>query len=417
MKKFLSALMCLAMLTSMVVCGASAEEVITLKVMSGIQMESEAPLERAMADAYMAANPNIKIELIPQKVVDVPTVITAMNSSGNLPDIFPMPTQFTVQAKVMGVAADVREYMSDEFYNSLTPAAIEGVMTDGIMMQVPWTTQPQVLIYRSDWLADAGMDKIETMDDFVAAAKAFTKPEEGVYGFAMVGVQNGSGQGRYLQFVNSFGVREVYQDENGEWKSDLTTDAYRDCLTFFTNLDLVEGVVGPGSTETGYPEACNLMATERAGLFITGSNGIGVILKQNPELAGKLATCPTPKQVQNCSQVAVGGYAVSAHTPYKAEAVKYLEFLASPENSVAYAKATGRLPVTTTAAADPAFQAPEFKGCIEAINVAIPQPAYEGYSEIWDIMGESYNSVLSGVSVDDAMKQVEKRVAEVLAKY
>lgn len=391
------------------------DEQITIKILSGIQVESEAPLELALADEFMKENPNIKIEFIGEKNANIPTRLIAMNASNELPDAFQVVTQFASQAKEMGMLIDPSPYLSDNYKNNLVDSVRKLATLDDSLYVIPWTVQPQVLVYRSDWLEKANIDKIETMDDFRKAAIAFTNTKEDVYGFAMVGTQNGSGQARFLQFVNSFGIREVY-DDNGTWKSDLTTDKYRDCLTFFTNLDLVDGVVAPGATETGYPEACNFVSQNKAGLIITGSNGVGVIANSNEDLKGKLATVAIPKQVQHCSNVPVGGYAISSQCKHPEAVAKYLEFITAPERAVPFAVQTGRLPVLKDALSSPELQDPMLKGCVDAIQYAIPQPNFADYSEVWDVMGESYNSVLSGVSIDDAMKQVEKRINAILDK-
>ena len=390
----------------------TAEETITLKIMSGLQMEKEAPLEQALAEASMAENSNVKIEFIPEKVNDIPQRLIAMSTSGDLPDAFPVSTQFMAQASDMGLYVDPAPYMGEEFMNDLDPAVVEAASVDGVLANVPWTCQPHILIYRTDWLEEAGMDSIETMEDFRNAALAFTDAEKGQYGFALIG-HPVSGQGRFKQFVNSFGLDEIYE-EDGVWKSDLNTPEYREVLEFFTNLDLVDGVVGPGSTETDYSAACTLMAQERAGMMFSGSNAVGVILAENPDLKDKLGTCVTPKQERHCTDLAVGGYAISSTCKHPEVLADYLRFIAKPENSIDFAYKTGRLPVTTTALNDPAFEEPVYKGCVDAIKYSILKPNIASYNETWDIMGESYNSVLSGVSLDDAMKQVDKRVTALL---
>ena len=47
-----------------------------------------------MADAYMEQHPNVKITLVGQPVNDMPQKIVALNTSGDIPDAFFMPTEF-----------------------------------------------------------------------------------------------------------------------------------------------------------------------------------------------------------------------------------------------------------------------------------------------------------------------------------
>lgn len=233
---------------------ASSDEEITLRIMSSIQTEGEASLESAMAEQYMADHPNIKIEYIAVANNDLNAQIITLNSSDDLPDAFYMNTAFMPQAKSMGIVIDPTEYLGDDFLNSMDPSIIEYASTDGQLMVVPWFMVPIALIYRADWLGETDYDTIETMEDFRNVGKAFTNGTDR-WGFALVGLQNGSGEARFSQYVKAFGVDEIYQDDSGAWVSDLTEDKYRTALQTFVDLDLVDGIVPPGATETGYPEA------------------------------------------------------------------------------------------------------------------------------------------------------------------
>ena len=76
---------------------------------------------------------------------------------------------------------------------------------------------------------------------------------------------------------------------------------------------------------------------------------------------------------------------------------------------------TGRLPVNDEALEDEAFKDPAFHGFIQAVNHVVPQNRFPKYTEVWDIMGEAYNTMMgNGTSIDDAMAQVEARMAKLL---
>ena len=51
------------------------------------------------------------------------------------------------------------------------------------------------------------------------------------------------------------------------------------------------------------------------------------------------------------------------------------------------------------------------------MEYALPQPAFPAYTEILDVMGESYNTMMgNNVSIDDAMAQVANRVEGILSE-
>ena len=393
----------------------SPEETITLRILSTLATETEAPLEQAMADAYMKEHPNVKIELIGQPVNDMAKKIIALNTSGDLPDAFFMPTEFMSQAYDMGIILYHEALLGEDFMSALNEKVVEYGKINNQLMMVPWHVIPVALIYRADWLAEAGIDKIETVDDFRNTAKTFTK--DGHWGFSMVGTQNGSGEARFCQYVRTFGVNEVYQDESGKWVSDLTSDNYKKALQSFVDLALVDGVVPPGPTETGYPEAAAYFAEQKTGLMISGSNAIGAIISANPELDGKLASVPLPAAERHATNLQTSGYAITTACEHPDVMADYLKFMTSKDLAVDFGIKTGRLPVTKEAAEDPAFQTDTFKGFIDCMEYALPQPAFPAYTEILDVMGESYNTMMgNNVSIDDAMAQVANRVEGILSE-
>ena len=344
----------------------SPEETITLRILSTLATETEAPLEQAMADAYMKEHPNVKIELIGQPVNDMAKKIIALNTSGDLPDAFFMPTEFMSQAYDMGIIVDHEALLGEDFMSALNEKVVEYGKINNQLMMVPWHVIPVALIYRADWLAEAGIDKIETVDDFRNTAKTFTK--DGHWGFSMVGTQNGSGEARFCQYVRTFGVNEVYQDESGKWVSDLTSDNYKKALQSFVDLALVDGVVPPGPTETGYPEAAAYFAEQKTGLMISGSNAIGAIISANPELDGKLASVPLPAAERHATNLQTSGYAITTACEHPDVMADYLKFMTSKDLAVDFGIKTGRLPVTKEAAEDPAFQTDTFKGFIDCME-------------------------------------------------
>lgn len=428
-KKVISILLSASMVMTLAVgCGSSEkpkdggtsdngsdEEQIELTILSTLITETEAPLEQAMADAYMEQHPNVKITLVGQPVNDMPQKIVALNTSGDLPDAFFMPTEFMSQAYDMGIIVDHEELLGEEYMSTLNEQAVEFGKINGQLMMVPWHIIPQGLIYRSDWLEEAGFDTIETMDDFREVAKAFTK--DGHWGFSMVGTQNGSGETRFVQYARAFGVNEVYQDDSGKWVTDLTENKYREALQSFTDLALKDEVVPPGATETGYPEASSYFAQEQTGLMISGSNAIGAIISANPDLDGKIASVPIPADERHVTAVQTSGYAITTACEHPEVLADYLKFMTDEENAIDFALQSGRLPVTKAGLENEAFKTPAYQGFIDSIQYSIPQPAFPAYTEVLDVMGESYNTIIgNGVSVDDAMEQVKTRMETILAE-
>ena len=422
MKRQLAAALSLAMFASAFagVPAAAEEEQITLTIMSCLQTEDEAELESAMAEAYMEANPNVTIEFISVANNDLDAQITTLAASDDLPDAFFMNCAFMSTALDMGIIVDSAQYMSDEFKSDISQEVLDYCTLDGTLLFIPWFQIPIALIYRADWLEEAGIEKIETMEDFEAAAAAFTEIS-GAYGFSMVGTRNGSGEARFSQYAKAYGVNEVWQNEDGVWETDLTSDTFKTALQNFVDLDLVDGVVPAGASETAYPDAVTYFANEQTGLIISGSNAVGAILTRNPDLAGKLGSVAIPAATteggRHVTNLQVSGYSITTACEHPEEMADYLEFIASYDNAVSFGSATGRIPVLNSALADEAFSGPEYTGFADCTQYSIPYSTFPAYAEVQDIFGEAYNSMLTGTSLDDAIATVDSRMSELLAEY
>lgn len=403
---------------------AATGETVTLKVMSASQTEKPGgDIEKSIAEDFMKEHPNIKIEFMAVASSDMWPKITAMATSGDLPDIFVDTPDFYLTADSMGIAADLNEIMGKEFFDRFYPAAIKESNVDGKQLFMPWEAIPMGLVYRTDWFEEAGLNPPETWDDFVKAAQTLTKDTDGdgktdQWGFANVGTKGFGGGARFLQVLRSFGAEEI-REENGEWVTDLDTSEAIAAFQFYTDLDKKYGVVAPGALQIGYTEAVNLMASGKTAMMITGPHTIGMVVAQNPELVGKLSGVAVPKNVQHVSSLGVLGYSIANSSEHKDEAAEYLKFLVSKENQVKWALGTSRLPMLKEAGEDPQVtNNPAISGFMDIVaNYVYQKPKFGGYSSIHGIVSEAFQSILTGqATAEEAAKSAANQVREEIAK-
>ncbi len=421
--RFLALLICLSMLLTfgVSISALAEDEIIEITYYDTLLTEKEAPMIEAMIASYMELHPNVKINAIGVPVNEMAAKITAQAASDDLPDGFFMPTEFMGPAQDMGIILDPTPYLGD-WLSTLIPGCVSDATVNGQLMFVPWHYIPQGLVYRTDWLAETGNTSLETWDDFTRVAKDFTKDLNGdgrtdQWGFSMVSTRNGSGESRFLTFTRSFGVDEAVQNEDGTWTLGLFDSRFQDALQYFVDLALVDGVVPPGLTETGYSEAAAYFAQEKTGLMITGSNALGAILSANPDLNGKLGSVPIPMEERHICSLQTSGIAITTACEHPEVFADFLMFLSSEENAVNFALNSGRFPVVQALADNEAFNDPMYQGFMDAAQYAYPPQVYPGNSELIDIMGEAYTTMLSGTSLEDAMVVVERRGNELLEDY
>lgn len=379
-------------------------EEVTLRIATSTIVEkAEGAIEQAYADAYMTEHPNVKIEFIGVPSNELQAKLVTMATGGDMPDIFFTFAEFVPQAHEMGLAADLEPLLGEDFIKGFHPTAVKQSTIDGVMEMAPWFVIPTGMLYRTDWFEEAGLEPPETIDDFVAAAQALTQDTDNDgnvdrWGVALLGSADNSGGGRFVPLMRSMGAAELFQDNAGKW--DTGYDSEEGVAAFQLYGDLVNKyqVVPPGVLSTSYAEAVSLIASEKAGMMITGSNGIGAVLAENPDLDGKLASIPLPHATGSTPAASAGfcGYSISESSEVKDIAADYLKFILSKENQVEWTTATGRLPSRLDAQADPAVNAPALQGWIKAIDYAYDLPAVPYYETVLLASAEAYQSVILG---------------------
>lgn len=126
---------------------------------------------------------------------------------------------------------------------------------------VPIITEQEVLYYRKDLLAKAGLQVPKTMDQLEAAAKAIKTQNPGVAGFvARTGKTAAVTQ--FSSFLYSFGGDFI--DENG--KSGVSSDAAKKAYAFYGGLIHNYGPANV-STDMSWPEAMAIFTQGKAGLY------------------------------------------------------------------------------------------------------------------------------------------------------
>ncbi|MBY7144214.1 sugar ABC transporter substrate-binding protein [Virgibacillus sp. NKC19-3] len=418
---------CIILSISLILVGCSnssnsnnqSDNVVTLKVLSASQTEEpNGEVEREIAEEFMQQNPNIKIEFIAVPANEMNTKITTMATGGDLPDIFLNTPEYYLQYHDMGIAADLTELFSEDYFDRFYSNAIEESNVDGHQVFMPWETMPYGLLYRTDWFEEEGLKPPETWEEALDAARSFTKDtdndgEVDRYGFAMIGEKNQSGAGRFIQILRSFGAAELIE-QDGEWLTELDSPEAVEAFKFFTELETKHEVVPPGIIQTGFSEAISMMASEKAGMMLTGPHTVSMILDQNPELEGKFGGVPVPKKAEHTTTQSLLGYSISNNSENKEEAAKYLEFLVSKENQKKWTEKTYRLPVVQEVGEDPdIIDDPVLGGYIESLNYTYPVPTVTYNSTVQNIVGEAYQSIIGGQeTVEEAAKAAAEKVRQ-----
>jgi len=397
----------------------------TLRIATPIILEVGGQAEQLIADDFMKACPNVKVQFIAIPSNDLPQKLTTMAIGGNMPDMYVHFTSFTGKALDMRLFEDLLPLLGKDYVAGWDPMFFEESIINGKMLFAPWVGIPTGILYRKDLWAAAGNPAFpKTWDDFLAVAKKLTVDTDkdgkiDQYGWAIVGTPNGSGQGRFSQVVRNSGGYNYRETPSGKWESGAMTKGYLDALTLYQDA-VKEGVVPPGYTTTGYPEASAQLATGKGVMMITGPHTLGIVMKTNPALEGKLAgfVMPTNNGAKPVTTLGNLGYAVAKAAKDKALAIQYIKFQLSTKYQLAYNKVEWRLPSRLKAQKDKQVTGGMAEGLIGALKGGLWTEPTAGFNgSIVKVDFDAYSEAFQGKKTpkqiqEEADAKIKKIIAD-----
>lgn len=140
-------------------------------------------LQEAMAADFTAAS-GIEVDVIPVTESDLGTRATAAFAAGDLPDVIYHPLQYALPWFEAGIldsdaATDIIENLGGDTFAS---GPLDMAAVDGGYAAVPVDGWTQMLVYRADLFAEAGLEPPNSYANVLAAVDALHNPPE-MYAF------------------------------------------------------------------------------------------------------------------------------------------------------------------------------------------------------------------------------------------
>ena len=194
MKKFLSLLICV-----LLICGtASAAFAEEAKIVFCVNIQPQLPLEfwQSIADRYMAANPDVKVEIIgnPSSNVTIPEYEKDLLATGQFPDIMVMqnPADFVPSGALLAFEDGELDYLADPNVGKI----------GGKQYVANYKKQIIGVFYNKDMFAEYGIEVPQTYQALIDASE--TLLAAGIQPFSL-GLKDGWPQG---QLANMFARSE-----------------------------------------------------------------------------------------------------------------------------------------------------------------------------------------------------------------
>ena len=329
---------------------------------------------QAMADAYMEANPNVKIKITVMENEAFKAALQTNLQSGDVPDLFQSWGGGGLRDQVdAGLVQDITDASSD-FVGDLSEGATSLYQVDGKQYGIPYNASMVGVWYNKDLFAQAGIDAPpETWDELLADVQTLKDagitpiavgagdkwPAHFWYSYLMIRL-GGAEAMNQIAADNNFSVPAVV--EAGEKVGDLVALEPFQAGFLGAGWDAPDGESG---TMASGGAAMDLMGQWAPGAFATQAGVDGAA-----NLPFELGWFPFPTVDGGAGQPTdafggADGFAVGKDAP--PEAVDFLKFITNQENQETWAADSG-LPVNPQAVG--AVTDPNMQAVLEGLNNA-----------------------------------------------
>ena len=355
----------------------------------------------------------VKVEFVPQ--AQARQKLIASIAAGNPPDCCQVWDNWVGEFEGMGAVEDLTGRVSDwRHYRDTLPIAWQTVTVKGRILSFPWVVTNDGVYWRIDRAKEYGIKPPRddwTWDDFLATARAFTKPDRNQYGFGM------RGQGTWAvlyatEFMYANGA-QVLKDGKVAINSKEAADAF----DWYLDLIRKHKVTPPSVATDGWRQIVEGFGRGVTNTYIHNSGSCeeqkGFVGPQN------FATVPLPV---GPAKKRASFYFSETLTAFKAAknrdgAWRFMSWLMDDEPNLMYCKTLGLLPARKTIAERPEFaKDPNLAGFIHSFPFSIVSPylAHAGWGGKIDSEGVPLfqQAMVGKLSAKDCLD----KFAEVLTK-
>ncbi|WP_420457431.1 ABC transporter substrate-binding protein [Rubrivirga sp.] len=389
---------------------------------------SQNPQERTVADTLVArwnrTHPDVQVAVQPIPAgQSSEEVLLASIVAGTTPDICSniAPSALHDMVRAGGlVPLDGLPGFDSLMAARVPPELVERFRSaDGRFYQLPWKTNPILMMVNPEMLRDAGVARVpRTYSEYLAAAERVTADTDG-------DGRNDRWMGtrdiRPIWWQRTFDVYPLYVAASGgrtlfDAEGDLAIDneAMSDVLGFFQTL-YARGDY-PRSTLQG-----NAFAQGRVATDFTGPWTIGWLAENAPDLAVDFAPVPVPDgtPLDDGPPVTYGDYkniALFATTRHPEAAWAFAQYLVSPQADRMLIETTRQIPIRSGLLDDPQLAPffatyPSMRRFAEQAAATRGVDAVPDLPETLDAVAQGYERVIYGVeSPVQAVQSITERI-------
>lgn len=389
--------------------------------------DSEAEVRGAI-DEFQKNNPDIKVELQRIGWRDARNQFLREAAVGQGPDVV---HSAQVWVKEMGDAGAIMP-IDGLIKSSPLPNGFEDFVAQdlakssaGKIVGLPWTTDTWAMVYRSDLLKQAGIEKLpQTWAELRQASETIYK-KTGKAGFGFPAGSSASGASWFIatSYWWSNGKALIVKKPDGTYDIGLGESDIADCMKYLKSF--LDGGDNPKSnlaaSDAHDPSILQALATGNQAIGTMPPNTFKQVLeayaKANPGKAPPFVSGPFPKgTVTRSSNIGGRMLVINANTKHADAAWKFVKYMASEEVFAKYYRT--QFPAQRSLLKKVDF-GPEMKGFAEQLEYAQSWGAYASgpvpIGTLWNLAGRAIGTALSGQrSPDDAAKDLLQEVRKLM---
>ena len=345
----------LATLVGLVACGGStpakpatgAPATLTVWLMTG---EISPTTFGSVNAAFQKKFPKDKVNVEIQQWSGIGAKITTALASNAAPDVLEIGNTDVPEFASSGGLMDLTSHRASleqggHWLTGLSAPATVG----GKLYGAPLLAGDRVVIYNKDMFAKAGVSVPTSESQLMQVGQQLMAANRSTPDFSAL-----YWPGKYwyaaLPLIWDRGG-DIATQRGGKWQGSLTSSQSMAGLNAFKQIQNTLSSPASRSLNTNQPDQDAVFANGQAAMIIGGGWETGVILKDNPALAGKLGAFAFPGATAGQSApVFLGGsdVAIAANSSHKQLALEWVTLMTAPTYQTVMQKNDGLMPNSTT---------------------------------------------------------------------
>jgi len=369
-------------------------------------MGNEGTKLTVLADAFMAENPDVKVNVTPVDWGQAVTKLQTAIGGKQTPDVSQMGTdmmgQFAQTGALEAVPANIDP---SQFFESAWNTGV----VDSVAYGVPWYVETRALYWRKDLAEKAGLTAAPTnWAELTAAAKALKDKGGAKWGISL-GTKNWQ---ELMPFVWSNGG-DVMAADGSSFAFD--TPEFTDALTAYDSF------FEDGLTPKSVPEGFDITPAFVSGthpMFVSGPWHLSLIDEAGgADFANKWEVAPLPGKDKAPGTSFIGGsnLVVFKDSPNKDAAWAFVQFLSRPDIQAKWYETVTDMPAVKAGWDEAALKDdPRVDVFRTQLDTTKAQPAIPTWSEISSAINDEMEKVTVGnESAADAAKALQQKATSI----